>query len=302
MKKIANTIIILFFLIFMISCGKSERIGAISEFSINDTLSSVNNEKVRVVLLYGQSNASGCSSVNYLQEKNPDLFRIIDKGIDNVFINYYCDNGANFSNGEFVNCGLREGANTNLFGPEVGIALTYQEAGLKCFIIKYSWGGTILDSQWMDSNYERGELYEAAINFTKGSLNYLISKGYNIEIDGICWMQGESDANAKLCQRYFKNTSKLVQYLRSDLKEYQETIDFIDAGISDSPYWVKYKEINEAKIKFSDKSEHNYYIDTIDEGLHYNLEPVDGPDLAHYDSESEIVLGRLFGKVAISKK
>ena len=128
----------------------------------------------------------------------------------------------------------------------------------------------------MNSKYKRGELYEAAINFTKASLDYLISKGYEYIIDGICWMQGESDANGALCNRYYTNTKEFVKFLRKDLFSYQKTIDFIDAGISDSSYWVEYKKVNEAKNKFSNEDEHNYYIDTIDAGLHYNQEPVEG--------------------------
>ena len=154
----------------------------------------------------------------------------------------------------------------------------------------------------MDGRYKRGELYEAAINFTKASLDYLVSKGYDYQIDAICWMQGESDASLKLSRRYYTNTKNFVKFLRNDLKSYQETIDFIDAGISDSPYWSQYKKVNDAKIKYSNEDDHNYYFDTISAGLHYNQEPLDGPDLAHYDSESEIMLGTLFAKLAINKK
>ena len=114
-------------------------------------------------------------------------------------------------------------------------------------------------------------------------------------------MQGESDAAVNLTRRYYKNTKAFVNYLRNDLANYQETIDFIDAGISDSKYWNKYEKINEAKEKFSNESTNNYYFSTIDIGLHYNEEPAESPDLAHYDSESELLLGRLFASYAIDK-
>ena len=301
MKKVITIIILLLVGIFVIGCGKNKELGAIREFSVNDTLNESNNEKIRVILLYGQSNATGCSYSSYLQEKDSATYEKASKGFDNVYINYICENGSNSSNNEFVKCGLGNGASKDHFGPEVGIGLTYQEAGLKCFIIKYSWGGSILDNQWMNGKYKRGELYEAAINITKASLDYLISKGYEYIIDGICWMQGESDANGTLCKRYYTNTKEFVEFLRKDLFSYQKTIDFIDAGISDSSYWVEYKKVNEAKNKFSNEDDHNYYINTIDAGLHYNQEPVEGPDLAHYDCESEIMLGKLFANVAIHK-
>ena len=301
MKKIVISVFILLVILSLSSCKKKEKMGAISNFTINDTLDDGNNSKVRVIIIYGQSNATGNSSISYLQEKDLDTYLKTNKGIDNVYINYFCDNSSNSSNSEFVVCSLGDGSNKNYFGPEIGIGLTYKEAGMKCFIIKYSWGGTILDNQWMDGKYNRGELYEAAINFTRASLDYLHYKGYDYQIDGICWMQGESDAALSLNRKYYKNTKEFVKFLRSDLAIYQETIDFIDAYISDSPYWKTYKKINEAKEKFSNEDSHNYYIDTIKVGLHYNQEPVDDPDIAHYDSESEILLGRLFGNIAIYK-
>ena len=38
----------------------------------------------------------------------------------------------------------------------------------------------------------------------------------------------------------------------------------------------------------------NAVIDTLAEGLTYNTEPIEGADIAHYDSLSEIKLGHLF--------
>ena len=301
MKKVITIIILLLVYIFVIGCGKYKELGAIREFSVNDTLNESNNEKIRVILLYGQSNASGCSHSSYLQKKDFSTYEKASKGFDNVYINYICENGSNSSNNEFVKCGLGNGASKDHFGPEVGIGLTYQEAGLKCFIIKYSWGGSVLDNQWMNGKYKRGELYEAAINFTKASLDYLTNKGYKYTIDGICWMQGESDAGLRVDERYYKNTKEFVSFLRKDLSSYQETIDFIDAGISDSALWVEYKNVNKAKIEYSNESDHNYFINTIEAGLHYDQEPVETPDIAHYDSESEIILGKLFAGVLIHK-
>jgi len=301
MKKILVILVLLISLMPFTSCKKEENLGAITDFSIKDSLSDGNGENVRVILLYGQSNATGCSNSKYLQEKDSKTYEKANKGIDNVYINYCCENGSNSSNNEFVICSLGNGATKEHFGPEVGIGLTYQNEGLKCFIIKYSWGGSILDNQWLNGNYKPGELYEAAINFTKTSLDYLINKGYDYQIDGICWMQGESDSTIKLSKRYYQNTKSFVSFLRNDLVTYQKTIDFIDAGISNSSYWKQYKTINEAKIKFSNDDDHNYYFDTIEAGLHYNQEPLDKPDIAHYDSESELLLGKLFGSFAINK-
>ena len=95
-------IFLLFGLLLFSSCSKVKMIGAITEFSINDSLSYGNGEKIRVVLLYGQSNATGCTNNAYLQENNPDIYDKVNKGLNDVYINYCCENGGNSSNNNFV--------------------------------------------------------------------------------------------------------------------------------------------------------------------------------------------------------
>ena len=112
-------------------------------------------------------------------------------------------------------------------------------------------------------------------------------------------MQGESDTTEFKASRYYDNQVKLVEYLREDLAQYAEEggIYFIDAGISNSPYCEPaYPEVNEAKERFSELSELNLYFSTIDLGFTINKEPPGDPDWGHYDSLSELELGREFGK------
>lgn len=71
---------------------------------------------------------------------------------------------------------------------------------------------------------------------------------------------------------------------------------FIDAGVSNSPAWPEPEALNNAKIKFSNDSEYNIYFSTIDSGLEWSKEPEDNPDIAHFDSLSEIKLGKLFAE------
>ena len=70
----------------------------------------------------------------------------------------------------------------------------------------------------------------------------------------------------------------------------------MDAYISSS--WPHYREINRAKQAVADASQQNVVIDTISHGLTVTQEPVEEPDLAHYDSLSEIKLGYLFAEEA----
>lgn len=52
-------------------------------------------------------------------------------------------------------------------------------------------------------------------------------------------------------------------------------------------------------IYFIEDSPLNRYFSTIDHGLTTLNEPYDEPDTAHYDSMSEIKLGRLFAEQII---
>ena len=295
------TFIILIILIISLSIflsvhfNKTDDTKANMQFVINDTLQDGNNKKVKVILLGGQSNASGCSHISELS-KNIDSTKMLEyeKGYENIYINYYDDNGNNKSDG-FVNVKIGQGANIQLFGPELGMGEKLSELypNETIFIIKYAWGGSNLHTQW---NPNGGKLYQAFIKFTKESMEYLKSKNYDAKIVSMMWMQGESDANLYYAHEYEDNLLDMIGSIRSSLKEYiaREGMYFIDAYISDSPFWISYVKINKAKSNVCNKSDLNICIDTIKEGLTYDKEPVSSPDLAHYDSISEIKLGHLF--------
>ena len=112
-------------------------------------------------------------------------------------------------------------------------------------------------------------------------------------------MQGEGDAWDGYYQEYYQNTKQFVQNIREDLAELaggNQELPFIDAGINNSPQWQYWRKVNEAKQQFAEESANNIYIDTIGAGMHTNQEPFDVVDTAHYDSESQVLLGNLFAQ------
>lgn len=277
----------------------SGRLNIKDDFVINDTLDDVDHEKANVVLLFGQSNASGVSYSSCLKERDVNLYNAYINGYNNIMINYNCDNFSNYSS-QFVTTKLGQGMISDCFGPEIGIAETLSKATTtKTFIIKYAYGGTTLKNQWLNGVYERGGLYKSSLKFTKQSLDYLISKGYDINITGLCWMQGENDAQ-RLYRGYYKSTESLLRYYREDLQEYNNDFKFIDAYIRNSIIWLGYGSVNDAKRRYSETSTDNYLIDTISMGLTANTEPFNAPDLAHYDSLSMVDLGRAFGNYLLA--
>lgn len=298
-----NIFIIIPLLLPLVSCG-TYKIKEPFSYSdegiiIEDNLAEVNNEKAHIVLLYGQSNADGCSSSSFLRQTNESKYTEYNTGYENVYINYYNDLGRSFLGYTFDICTLGCGYSQGQYGPEMGIAEMMSAAypTEKTFIIKRTWGGTALKTQWLNGKCQRGQIYNSAMDFTYKCLDYLKIKGYDLTIDGICWMQGESDCAICNKESYYKNTEAFVSLLRYDLKNYQSNIRFIDAMISD--VWDNSPAINAAKVEFEKTSSLNYLIDTT--SLTTNLEPEGNPDLAHYDSLSMVKLGQDFGKILITK-
>ncbi len=300
MKK--YLIILLLILIILISSCKNKNNSDI-EFIINDTLTNVDNKKAKIVLLYGQSNATGVANHHFLKEYYPDLYSKYQDGFDNVYIDYITERGSNNSNNSFIKCKFGCGANLDYYGPEMGISNVLHNAypDDDIFIIKYSLGGSMLDNEWLNGNGRRGLLYNLAIDFTIANLEYLIQKGYQLDILGICWMQGESDAvNIRTADRYEDNTLKLIKYFRHDLnKYYKDHLNFVDSLIAKVIFWTNYEKINAVKYNISLK-DHNYLINGLD--LDTTKEPIDNPDIAHYDSIDMIELGNRFGNCLIENQ
>ena len=276
-----------------------------SDYAINDTLPTAPmGTAAKVILLIGQSNATGCSLTSYLQQGvSKEKYAEFEKGYDNVLINFCLDNHSYSSQGAFVPVDLSCGAGDGYFGPEVGIAeqLSLAFPNEKIFLLKFSMSGYSLNYHWL-YDYSPSWIYESFKIFATTYLEYLTAKGYSPSLDAICWMQGESDTTVYKASKYYNNTLSLVHYLRTDFAAYAPAkgIYFIDAGISASPYCEPaYPQINEAKKLYAESSPLNVYFPTIEAGLTTLYEPQSNPDLGHYDALSELTLGRMFGKEII---
>ena len=270
-------------------------------FELNDTLPDGNGKKAKVILLGGQSNASGCSLDEYLKNNvSSEKYAEYQSGYNNVYINYL--SGSNTSKA-FVKCATLQGELAGGFGPELGLAEKLNEMypNELFFIIKCAWGGTNLYEEWLSpsSSGKTGKLYKQFVAFVSQSLEYLQSKNYDIEVEGMCWMQGESDSlDRDTAIEYESNLSNFINDIRDKFKGYSSSngIAFIDAKIAASFFWTHYELVNQSKANVENLSPLNVLIDTISEGLTVTEEPQPTPDIAHYDSLSEIKLGNLFAE------
>ena len=271
-------------------------------FTIQDTLPDGQGRKATVVLLGGQSNASGCSLDEYLKRNvSSEKYAEYQSGYDNVYINFL--SGANRSHG-FVKCATLQGEPAGTFGPELGLAEKLHEMypDETFYIIKCAWGGTNLFEQWLSpSSFGRtGKLYKQFVAYVETSLEYLTSKNYDVNIAGMCWMQGESDAfSLDASMDYEEHLNNFIEDIREKFSEYaaDDGIAFVDAYIAANPaYWVYYENVNKCKQEVAELSHLNVVVDTITADLTCSQEPEENPDLAHYDSLSEIKLGHLFAE------
>ena len=301
---ISLTLLAVAFLVFSFFLVKNYLDNRASEdkivFTVKDTLPDGGGKTMRVILLGGQSNASGCSRDDYLKMNvSEEKYQEYSDGYDNVYINYL--SGANMSEA-FVKCSTLQGEMEGCFGPELGLAEKLHEMypDEDFVIIKCAWGGTNLYEQWLSpsSNGKTGKLYKQFVKFVKTSIDYLEGKNYEVSIEAMCWMQGESDSFlVSSAENYGKHLNNFIEDIRGEFSDYasEDGIAFIDAYIADNPvYWVYCDEVNAGKREVSKLSDKNFVVDTIAEGLAFSNEPADNPDLAHYDSMSEILLGHLF--------
>ena len=271
-------------------------------YTINDTLPNGQGKSAKVIILAGQSNASGCSSDEYLQRNvSANKYEQYQKGFDNVYINYI--SGKNASQA-FVKCSTKQGELKDSFGPELGMAekLNQLYPNELFFIIKCAWGDTNLHTQWLSpsSTGKTGQKYREFEAFVSANIKYLLSKNYNIKIEGMCWMQGESDSFLKeTATMYEYRLNNFIKDIRKKFSKYASDngIAFVDAYIAANPiYWVEYKLLNQSKFHVSNLSSMNTVIDTNAAGLACSQEPEDSPDIPHYDSLSQIKLGHLFAE------
>ena len=285
-------LLFIFLLCLSLLCSCTQNIGSyLSEFRFdNDSLPDGNGNKIKVIILSGQSNATGCSWPEYLSS-DPD-YATYCAGYDNVLINYVTEN-SNMSNG-FVPVSLGQGFAGVCFGPEVGMAAEWscENPTETILIIKYAYGGANLFKHF--NSVTNGPMYSSLVSFVSTNLDYLVSKGYEPEVIGFCWMQGESDSFERTVVHYQKHEKRLFCNIRSRFAAWASAdgIRIVDAGISE--YWPCYLLTNGIKQKVASDLENVVFIDTIKAGLTTEHEPYGNVDKAHYDASSEILLGKLF--------
>ena len=113
------------------------------------------------------------------------------------------------------------------FGPELGVAkmLSNKFPNDSMAFLKIPWGGTILETNWLNDQPFPGasiHVYSWFISKLKEALDRLSQSPQGYEIQGVIWMQGEGDAtDSGMAARYSQNLRNFVESkLRTDLSQY----------------------------------------------------------------------------------
>jgi hypothetical protein len=277
-------------------------------------------KKAKIIVLSGQSNAVGVGHTKYLKRSFTDeKIKEYYGGYKNIKINYYShDKKSDGFTITTVNC---TEVHKNTLGPEVGIAeyLNSKFPEEEYFIVKFAMGGASLmrdflspssggyynvenfkneygdfiDAFFTNKPIKAGWCYTGLVSILRDSIKYLEENGFYPEIIGFCWMQGESDSmDLKHVDNYKVYFDNFINDFKDDFYQYIKNCVFVDAGISE--IWNCYKEINQFKKEYAENHSTFSYVDTIENGLTTQYEPVEKPDIYHYDCESVIKLGKLF--------
>lgn len=249
-----------------------------------------------VYLIMGQSNASGVSPFSYIESYEPTLYQKYMSGNDKVLITYDVDGRVE---NNYVPTKFGYGCNEETFGPEIGMAEVFSEKQDLTYVIKASFGGTCLMTQYVSERGKKLELYDHYIAFIKKQLKKLEAEDINPRLRGMFWMQGESDSFLNYKNKYDVAEQYFLDYIRHDLNEWiYEYFNFVDAYIfTRGICWVDPEIINACKDRVCSNNDHCYCIKTNGEDeeaikLYLKCETDEGDDLAHYDSKSMLLLGK----------
>ena len=256
-----------------------------------------------VYLIMGQSNASGVSPHIFLKENEADVYQKYAEGNSKVLISFDTDERIQK---DFTPVKFGFGHNEEFFGPEIGMAETLSQKEETSYIIKASYSGSCLLTQYVKSTGQKLELYKRYIAFIKEQLKLLESQGKTPRVRGVFWMQGESDASLYPSSgKYLDGERYFIRYLRSYLNDWiYDYFNFVDAYIYSHGIWNHPEIINSCKEELSKEDDHFYCIKTNGEDenaikLSLKSESDQGDDAAHYDAESMLLLGKTAGQYII---
>ncbi|WP_197525889.1 sialate O-acetylesterase [Pseudobythopirellula maris] len=163
---------------------------------------------LQVFVMAGQSNMSGSGHVDDLPTGYPTE-------VPEVLYRHSTD--AEYEDWSGLKLKLTSnGAIRRWYGPEFSFGKTLNDEGLDLAIIKYSRGGTSLNSKWAPDS----ELRDNFFDFVDESLATLPTEGQGYEVAGFVWVQGSGDAGVEdSALEYDDNLANLINEFEGNYGE-----------------------------------------------------------------------------------
>ena len=228
--------------------------------------------ETRVFLLAGQSNMSGAGLYDQLkksEQKPPEGVKIWHKGA-------------------WQKLGPGISANKGRFGPELafGRAMRAAYPDDDIYLIKTAAGGTSMHKHWKFED-GRGPLLRRFLNTSKAALANLKKAKVKYTIDGMLWMQGESDAAQGKGAEYEASLKSFINQIRQEFKKPDlpfvmgRILPSFDNPVGNGPM------VRAAQASVAKELKNVVLFDT-DDFARINK--------GHYNHDGQIMLGKTFAK------
>jgi len=181
---------------------------------------------------------------------------------------------------------VHESYDSSYYGPEYNFIRTMQANGVdELAIVKTSWGGTsVAQNKTMDwSINSRGELFDKMVADTLAMIQSLKDQGYEPDLQGMFWMQGEADAKSSSYQQYYENTKALIDAVRAALDA--PDLPVYMGQIADNPTNPYTENIQADQERLADTMDNVHLIGT--DGFEMN-------DNVHFSDAGDFLLGEAY--------
>lgn len=176
--------------------------------------------------------------------------------------------------------------NSSEFGAEVSFGRTMADArpDRNILIIKYSHGGSNLHTQWSPT----GEMFPTLVDTVTAALSDLADNGDSYDMQGMMWVQGESDTGGTNATGYGANLQNLIGRARTELFGGEDAA-FVFSRLSAN----QYNSIGGGVGTVRDQQqwvEQNVAMTTLidTDGAAFTTRP---GDMIHFDAAGQVALG-----------
>ena len=228
--------------------------------------------EARIFLLAGQSNMSGAGLYDELkisEKKAPEGVQIWNKN-------------------EWQDLGPGVSANKGRFGPELAFGRAMKKAFPEddIYLIKTASGGTSMHKHWHFDD-GGGPMLKRFLSNARAALKNLDGSRVKYTIDGMLWMQGESDAAQGMGAEYEASLKTFIKEIRGEFKERKmpfilgRILPSFDNPEGNGPL------VRAAQESVAEELKHVAWFDTDDFDL---------INKGHYNHKGQIELGETFAK------